>query len=529
MTVARQASDRRPRGQQAGAPRPRLRLRLGTVLVFVSLVVLLLPAVGVYALRQHENTLVRQGESDLARAADVVAASYRAMFEKSATADLAASGLPLAQATPLSWPSLDLGDGAIGPPFPPARPAAAVADAVAQQIGAEMASVLRQASNAVGASVRLLDWRGTVVATTVGDMGGSLAHVEEIQRALAGTGVASLRRAAGERSPVLTAIVRGAALQMVVAVPVVSRGFLVGIVVLSRQPPDILDSLIDKRFLLVQSAALFFVVAVAIAIVMLRTLVLPIKRLSVAARRVSSGDTDRFDRGRAFRVREVAGLADSIEVMVENLQRRNRYIRDLAYSISHEFKTPIAAAQGAAELLSDNGDELKPQEVRHFAANIAADMRRLDRLTQRLLALAQAEVATVDDRKTDVVAAANAIDCSAVHVANDAEILAHIAPESLQATLDILVNNALEGGAQRIDIHAASDDANVELWVSDDGAGIAAGDRARIFDPFYTTRRDRGGTGLGLTICRAFVDGSGGSIELMPSERGATFKLTLRK
>ena len=529
LVAERGLTAQEPPASASIAAQPRLRLRLRTVLIFVSLVIFLLPAIGIYALRQHENTLVQQWESDLARVANVVAAAYRTMLVRAVHSDLASHSTALDAHAPLAWPSLDLGDAAIGSPFPAPMRVAVAADPIARQIGEGMSPVLLEASIAVAASAWLLDWRGTVVATTENDVGRSLRHADEVRQALAGTGVSSLRRISDAGETFLEFLVRGTGLQMVVAIPVVLDGRLAGSVVMSRQAPNILNSLIEKRFLLVQGGVLFFAVAIAISIVTLRTLVLPIRRLSIAAQRVSNGETDRFERGRPYRVREVASLADSIGVMVENLQRHARYIRNLAYSISHEFKTPIAAAHGAAELLSDKSGELTPAEMRHFAANIAADVARLNRLTKRLLALAQAEMATAAEETTDVLAVARSVDCDALHIANGAKIHARIAPESLQATLEILANNALEHGASRIDVRAASKGDNVELWVSDDGVGIAAGDRAHIFDPFYTTRRDCGGTGLGLTICRAFIDGSGGSIELLPSERGAAFKLTLRK
>ena len=508
---------------------PRLRLRLRTVFVFVSLVILLLPAIGIYALRRHENTLVRQAESDVFRTANLVAASYRMAFGQYPQDDLTARSAALTADARPPWPGLDVAGDVIATPFPAAAPSNVAADPIALQVGNQMALLLDEAAGAVRAQAHLLDWRGVVVATTEGDIGRSLAHADEVGQALRGGGVASLRRTLGEGSAFLTTIVRGAALQIVVAVPVVLGDRLIAVVVMSRRSPDIIDSLMEKRLLLLQGAAMFFAIALAISIVTLRTLVLPIKRLSVATRRVSRGEAARFERGRPYRVREVADLADSIEVMVKSLQRRTRYIRDLAYSISHEFKTPIAAAQGAVELLRDDSDELTPAEVRHFAANIAADVQRLDRLTKRLLDLAQADMATVGEETTDVLATARSVDCAALSVANGEEVAARIAPASLRATLEILVSNALEHGASRIDIRAESNGDSVALWVSDDGPGIAPEDRARVFDPFYTTGRDRGGTGLGLAICRAFVDSSGGSIELAPSTQGATFKLTLRK
>ena len=263
------------KSRKSAAALPRLRLRLRTVLIFVSLVILVLPAIGVYALRQHENTLVQQRESDLARAANVVAATYRTMFgrflDDNPDDGLASHSAALESSSKLAWPSLDLGVVTIGDPFPPAAPADVEAAAVARQAGEAMADVLREASVAVTAGARLLDWRGTVVATTEGDLGGSLRQANEVRQALHGTGIASLRRASLDSQTFLSAIVRGVGLTMIVAVPVVLDERLVGVVVMSRPSPNIIDSLMEKRFLLVQGAALFFAVALAISVVTVRT------------------------------------------------------------------------------------------------------------------------------------------------------------------------------------------------------------------------------------------------------------------
>ena len=65
------------------------------------------------------------------------------------------------------------------------------------------------------------------------------------------------------------------------------------------------------------------------------------------------------------------------------------------------------------------------------------------------------------------------------------------------------------------------------ITLADDGPGIAAGDRERVFDPFFTSRRTQGGTGLGLPIARALVENHGGTLELENGGPGATFVLRL--
>jgi signal transduction histidine kinase len=59
--------------------------------------------------------------------------------------------------------------------------------------------------------------------------------------------------------------------------------------------------------------------------------------------------------------------------------------------------------------------------------------------------------------------------------------------------------------------------------VTDDGPGIAAADRERLFEPFFTTRRAKGGTGLGLPIARSLLEACGGSIRLVEAAAGCAF------
>ncbi|MDP8914161.1 MAG: ATP-binding protein [Pseudomonadota bacterium] len=65
------------------------------------------------------------------------------------------------------------------------------------------------------------------------------------------------------------------------------------------------------------------------------------------------------------------------------------------------------------------------------------------------------------------------------------------------------------------------------LLISDDGPGIPPGDHERIFEPFHTSRRSEGGSGLGLSIARSLLSSVGGSIRSLPSGRGALFELSL--
>ena len=96
----------------------------------------------------------------------------------------------------------------------------------------------------------------------------------------------------------------------------------------------------------------------------------------------------------------------------------------------------------------------------------------------------------------------------------------------LEAALSTLIDNSRQAGAGRVTIAARVDGERVVVTVTDDGPGIAPGDRDRVFEPFFTTRRAAGGTGLGLPILRSLLEAHRGTIALDAGE-GAVFRLTL--
>lgn len=504
--------------------RPRLRLRLRTVLLMLSLSVLVLPVASLQILRIYESVLIRQTQGSLVAQSAFAVAAYRATLAREVGTAAASYGRPF-DGRPARGAALDLAESEMFPPLGRARKADSP-DVVALNVGAAIGNVLRDAVSVTGAKLRVFDANGVVVASTEGDIGLSLAHNDEVGHALAGRGSSRLRRVAVEPVPI-AAISRNTAIRVHVASPIVLEGRLVGGVLVSRSPSTILAALYDKRWLLLQAAGLVLAVVVGIALVAARTLVLPIRRLGRAAGRLARHETGRFDGGRPYRVIELAELAASVEAMAESLQLRARYVRDFARHVNHEFKTPIAAMRGAVELLREHTGNMSEDETRRFLANLDADIERLERLTMRLLELADADMAGPTDEVVDVLTVAKGLGRPEVHVADDGPARVRMAAPSLEAVFRNLVDNALECGAGRVDVRAAVDGDRVVVEVSDDGPGISPGNRARVFEPFFTTRRDAGGTGLGLPISRSLVRHSGGGLELGAAPSGASFRITL--
>ena len=502
------------------------RLRLRTVLLVVSLFVLVLPVAAVQVLRLYESALLRQTESELQGQAAFVAAFYRNAFSDPRTTAGGAYGNPRAADPHGPAETLDFAASPVHPPLPEAVEGTGP-DAVARRIGAELAPTLADAAAKTRAQIRVVDPTGSVAATTGADDGLSLGHREEVQAALRGVGVSRLRSSPRADAAPVAAISRSAGLVVVVAEPIVLADRVIGAVTLWRTPPTILDALSNKWFLLLQATVLVLAVVFGIASFTARTLVLPIRRLAQDAERLSAGETDTFERRRHYRVREIAELADTVAAMAANLQWRAGYVRDLARHVSHEFKTPITAIQGAVEVLRDHFGDMSEAERTHFLDNVASDVERLDRLTQRLLELARADMSGASEEVTDVLDVARGLGNDAVEVA-PGRAPARIDGSAAEAVLTHLVDNAFEHGATGVRVHATCAGEAVELRVDDDGEGVSEGNRAHVFEPFFTTTRDRGGTGLGLAISQALVRNAGGTIELVPSERGASFRVSLR-
>jgi len=97
--------------------------------------------------------------------------------------------------------------------------------------------------------------------------------------------------------------------------------------------------------------------------------------------------------------------------------------------------------------------------------------------------------------------------------------------EKALMVLSHLADNAIRHHARTIRLEAHDERTMLRLTVSNDGEPISAPNRDRIFDAFFTTRRDSGGTGMGLAIARAVMASHGGSIRLLPTGDGAAFEL----
>jgi signal transduction histidine kinase len=533
-----------------------LRLRrlpgIRSLLLATYLAVLLLPVAGIGILRLYESALIRQTEAELLAQAAVLAAAYRTAWLEHAPAGALAKmprrelqwGEPIRQGGTEGWtpllPQLDLAETSILPRAPDAVRVTRPAEALAAYIAPSLSPVVNEVRRMTLAAIRILDARGVVVVATLDeDLGRSVAGQEEVAEALRGAPKAVLReRLVPVADYSWDSLSRNTALRVFVAVPVLADDRVLGAVLVSRTPRNIMQTLYSKRLALLELALVLITAVVALAWFAGHTVVRPTRQLAAMARRVARGEIHAVEPLPLPMTREAQSLSASIVTMARTLEARADYVRDLALGISHEFKTPLTGIRGGAELLRDHLDEMSAEERRKFLSNILADTERLERLVRRILELARADsLAPRGDESCDLAQATNEMSAEArrkgqhVSVAEmPAALLATIDRTSFDIVLSNLLENAQQHGGKNVSVTVSGRTASGQAIVDvcDDGVGVSKGNASRIFDRFFTTARDAGGTGLGLAIARQRVMAFGGELALIPSGRGAAFQISLR-
>jgi signal transduction histidine kinase len=158
---------------------------------------------------------------------------------------------------------------------------------------------------------------------------------------------------------------------------------------------------------------------------------------------------------------------------------------------------------------------------------LAAEQSLVDGVLGDLRARTQSEGQSFSIREVvdGVVAETHAVELEVEYAATDVRLRG--VPNRLRIVLKNLVRNAAQAGARRVLVQVSEPASSngCELTVSDDGPGIPLDGRERLFEPFHTTSKPSG-TGLGLYLCRRYLELTGGTIALVEGRLGgATFRL----
>ncbi len=512
---------------------------LSLVVFLVLASVLLLPLFSLYFLKVYQNQLIRETESELIAQSAALAAVFHREVESTISRDVAlgAKAPPAVQAPtdgpyqPI-WPKLELANESVLPPRPEARPPALAANAAFVALGARMTPDLAATQNVTLAGFRLLDPNGVVIAGRE-ELGLSLAHLEEVAEALQGRFAAVLRvRISKHDQPALYSISRGTGIRMFTAMPVIVRDQVAGVIYASRTPNNVFKNLYEQRAKAALAVLFMIVPTLLIGFLFHRTITEPMRELVERTNQIGKGDRAALRPLKRHGTGEFATLSQSFLEMARRLDMRSHFISTFATHVSHELKSPLTSIQGAAELLRDDVDEpdMDDDDRRKFLDNIIADTDRLAKISGRLRDLARAEnpVAVGATRLTDAVAILRASFATLdIRASGDLDMPVRMSEENAMIILSNLADNATRHGSTVFELSAARQGTLLVLNVSDNGEGVSPNNRARIFDSFFTTRRDSGGTGMGLAIVRAVLEAHGGTIRLADSEAGAAFEVTM--
>ncbi|MEF2070214.1 sensor histidine kinase [Consotaella aegiceratis] len=322
------------------------------------------------------------------------------------------------------------------------------------------------------------------------------------------------------------AMVIGAVLTVVVALPLMG---MAAVVALSRSPDALLDSLSNNSGKIAGAAIVIAAVTVVVGILFWRLVSGPVQRLVRWTETIAAQGAAEPAQHAHYGTQELARLAASFAEMVDRLRERSDYIATFAAHVSHELKSPLTSIAAAAELMREAGNEMDASARDRFLQNIEADALRLSSLVARMRDLAQADQARPAGSVALALVAAELRErfaTLAIGCPEDGALLPLPADDAL-AVLAHLADNAHRHGARNLTLQARIGNGRTVLDIGNDGEPIAPGNRAKLFEPFYTTRRESGGTGMGLAIARAMLRAHGGDIELADTGTTVQFRILL--
>jgi len=288
----------------------------------------------------------------------------------------------------------------------------------------------------------------------------------------------------------------------------------------------------------------------AIASLVTRWVVLPVRHAARAAQRLSAGELD--ERMPAGGADDLAALATSFNEMADSLQEKLQELEDLSKAqrqfvsdVSHELRTPMTTIRMAAEILFESREQLDPAAARS-AELLVSQTERFEILLTDLLEITRhdANVATLDAEPADIcdIVRRSADDAQQLAERRGCRLefrlpahacIAEVDRRRVERILRNLLVNAVEHGEGRdVVVTVAEDRDAVAVAVRDHGVGLGPGEEQLVFERFWRAdparARTTGGTGLGLAISHEDARLHGGWLQAWGEKgRGAVFRLTL--
>jgi signal transduction histidine kinase len=233
------------------------------------------------------------------------------------------------------------------------------------------------------------------------------------------------------------------------------------------------------------------------------------------------------------------GAAAQVAAAFSERERTERRLRLFLGEAGHEMRTPMTVISAYLDLLAGgpkSNAKLSPETLE----SARTQMRRLRGLVERVMALARmegndspnAELIDVVEIAQEAIASVTAVRGGTVRLTHDADdVVVRAEPWELREAIGNLIDNAVVYGDTPVDVAIAIAGTTIVVRVHDDGPGINAADRARLFQHFFRGDASFGthGSGLGLAIVARAAARLGGTISLEdpPNARGTTFRLEI--
>jgi two-component system OmpR family sensor kinase len=321
------------------------------------------------------------------------------------------------------------------------------------------------------------------------------------------------------------------------AYPVIYRGRVADVIVYSSPVSDVLRSVGVIRHRILIAGGIALLLALVGGYLVARALAQRVKRLELAAQRVTAGefehpiDVDSSD--------ELGQLAVAFNQMQRRLALLESAREKFIATASHELRTPVFSLGGFIELLED--DDLDEETRQRFMEQVKDQVERLRKLSVDLLDLSRLESGSLRLRPEQVdlgeLTRSVSGEFEPALAAHDSHLELRLAARRIEAQCDpvrvaqimrILIDNALRHTppGRRIVVTATRADGQVRLAVRDDGQGIDADALARIFEPFFTGDEVQG-SGLGLAIASELAERMAGRLSVTSGSGQTTFTLEI--
>lgn len=369
-----------------------------------------------------------------------------------------------------------------------------------RELRAQVFSILK---DEVGMDAYLVDAHGVILFDSgqPGNVGKNFKQWSDVTKALRGEyGARSSRTDESKASSSV----------MYVGAPIRKNGRIIGALSVYKSQSDVLGFVKERRKAIINATALIGIGILILIIAVFIWLFRPIGQLTEYARAIARGE--RRPKPAVGLGREVNTLANALHDMRESLEGR-KHTDQYVQTLTHELKSPLAAIQGAAELLNE---EMPAEDRARFLSNIRSQTARCERLIHRLLELSALEAKThlEHSHPFDLVARCRK-SLEQMRPLADAQKVALVSelPDEIEligneALLGSALNHLLENAIQfsptqgKVTLSLDRKDGKLNLHVLDEGEGIADFATERAFERFYSFRpEDRGkGNGLGLSF-----------------------------